>query len=257
MIWLLDADLKGYTAIHRQIEAGLVKPLVCDTFMAYQAHCRALLTKVTSDDLVICDTFSNLLETGRFDARYTDLDEKLYPDADDLWKKRNIDDPYGRSYDVAGKFSLRWLKNLQARGARIITICHEAEVRDDSVIPPMKRRGPDVNDKLVNPLIGASTDLYRLEQLTEAMTSVAEDGTVTTLANVDDRILYLRSQPHFRAKFSCDIERSPKILRGMLNPTLPKLYEHLGVRPSWITLFGPSGVGKTTLAVSDAATPTN
>lgn len=247
MIYLLDSDLKGTTSISKYIESGAVRHLVCGTYMQYQAHTKDLLSIVTPNDLVILDTMSNMLDTARGDQRYGDDPN------DDLWAKRNVDDPYGRSYDVASKFVMRRLKNLSARGARIMTICHESEVQDDTVVPARKVRGPDVNQKFVNTLVGSSSDVYRLEQLLDDMTKFNEDGTTTTIAKADDRILYLKRDPTFIAKNSCDIERSPKIMRGLLNPTLPKLYEHLGVRPPWITLFGPAGVGKTTLAVSEAA----
>lgn len=250
MVYWLDIDLKGNTSIRPQIESGLVTELRCPTFEAYQNHCRALIPRVTVEDLVIVDTVTSLLEMCRTDAALgTD------PDGD-LWAKRGKfiegDKAYLNYFRMAASLTLRWMKNLSSRGCRIIAVCHEDDILDETVVPATRRRGPMVNPAMVGLLSGSASDIYRLEALIEPMTRQnAETGEFETIAKPDDRILWLRRQPHFVAKYSCDIERSPKILQGLINPTLPKVYEHLGVRPPFMVLYGPNGCGKTTLSVSE------
>jgi hypothetical protein len=173
-----------------------------------------------------------------------------------LWEKRGRflegDKAYLNYYRMAASLVLRRLKNLSARGARIVAVCHEDEILDETTVPASKRRGPMVNPAMVGLLSGASSDIYRLEAIIDPILEMdPETGEATTVAQPNDRVLWLRRQPHFIAKYSCDIERSPKIAKGLLNPTLPKVYEHLGCRPPFMLLYGANGAGKTTLATSE------
>ena len=67
------------------------------------------------------------------------------------------------------------------------------------------------------------------------------------------RFLQLRDSEEFVAKLHVQPEYDAKVPKVLSNPTLPKLYEILGKKPAWLLLYGPPGVGKTTLACSEAA----
>ncbi len=93
--------------------------------------------------------------------------------------------------------------------------------------------------------MAASSDVFRL-RMTEEDLDVG--GKVLPAFS---RILNLRSDGEAVAKFHVPIEQSAKVPRYLPNPTLPKLYKALNKKPSWLVLYGPPGVGKTTLATSD------
>ncbi len=129
-------------------------------------------------------------------------------------------------------------------------LAHEAEKLDESTIPPTKRRGPSVNPAFLEALMASSSDVFRLRKLEEAVTG--ENGEI--LLSADTRLLELRSTDEIMAKYHVPLARVPNIKKALPNPTLPMLYAHLGKKPTWLTIYGSSGTGKSTLATSELRT---
>lgn len=242
-IFLLDADMGGTDSITSRINDESVVHLPCTTFMDFEQHAKALLGIVTPDDRVVLDTLSKLLDTTRGDMKLgTDVSA-------DLWERRSIyfsDKNYLTVYEAAGQLVMRRLKNLRARGARIVVTAHESETLDQSSVPPIKRRGPDVNPAMVGNLLASSSDVFRLWSVPEDMLNT--DGTVGVKA--ETRVLYLRRGAEHLAKFHVERAVADTIPRFILDPTYDAICAVLGKVPTWLTIYGPSGAGKTTLATS-------
>jgi hypothetical protein len=245
-IYLLDADLGGTDSIETEIEAG-VEYIPIGSFPEYEDAVRKLLPKVGPDDLVILDTISSLANTVRGDA-------KLGTDTTvDLWEKRSkytADPQYLTVYELAAQLIMRRLKNLRSRGARIITTCHEDEHRDE--ISMTKKRAPGLNEAFYKALMAATSDVFPLSVQLEDKYNNA--GEIAMKAGT--RILNLRMSEDYVTKHHVPRARSEALPKGIKDPTLPKLYEVLGKRPSWLCIYGPPGVGKSALAVSELTPPT-
>jgi Holliday junction resolvasome RuvABC ATP-dependent DNA helicase subunit len=88
--------------------------------------------------------------------------------------------------------------------------------------------------------------MFRLTILTEPITD--REGKVRVPAG--KRQLQLRITEDAVAKFQVRRELSDKIPTYIYEPTWAKLCKVLNKTPSWLTLFGLPGVGKTTLVTS-------
>lgn len=245
MIYLFDADLNGLDSIARVLQTNQVVRIPCPTFNAFENAVVALIPKVGPDDTVVIDTITSLLNTTRGDAKLgTDVSKSLY----DIGKEKYLggDKNFLTVYEFAAQITMRRLKNLRARDCRIIVTAHEAEVRDEAW-GNMKRQGPEVNPAMVGTLMAASSDVFRLEQLTAPI----PNGQGGIAVPAGQRILWLRRTDTFMAKFHVDREVADVLPGGIIDPTLPKLYEQLHKKPSWLTVYGFPGSGKTSFAVSD------
>jgi hypothetical protein len=239
--YLLDFDLNGADSIAHLIPNKVVH-MECDSFITFEGYFKELLPKVGPDDLVIMDTISKAADTTRGDM-------KLGVDPGEaLWDKRGLylggDKNYLTVYEAAGQFIMRRLRNLRARGARIITTAHEDEQDDKTTL--MKLRAPAVNEALYKSLMGSSSDVLRLRQTTEDM-----DLGGGKVLPAYSRVLELRPDGEAIIKTHVAPDRNKEMPRRILHPTLPKLYKTLGKRPTWLVLYGPPGAGKTTLATSE------
>lgn len=248
MIYLLDCDMNGLDSITAALATKKVVRIPCPTFQAFEAAVIELYKRVGPNDLVICDTITTLLNTTRGDAKLGVDPEKSLWDVGQA-KYLGGDKNYLTVYEMAMQLTMRRLKNLRARECRILVTAHCEEVKDASD-GGMKKLGPEVNPKMVGTLFGASSDLFRLEEITEPITD--NNGEVRVKAG--ERILWLRRTESFMAKFHVDRARSELIPKGITDPTLPKLYEVLGKKPSWLTIYGFPGAGKTSFAVSEIDT---
>jgi hypothetical protein len=240
--YLLDFDLNGADSIAHLIASGKVTHMECDTYIAFESYFKELLPKVGPEDLVIVDTLSKAADTTRGDM-------KLGVDPGEaLWDKRGLylggDKNYLTVYEAAGQFLMRRLRNLRARGARIITTAHEDEQFDQTTLT--KKRAPAMNDALYKSLMGSSSDVFRLRQTDEDI-----DMGNGKMLPAYSRVLDLRPDGEAVTKFHVSPERSESLPRRIVHPTLPKLYKALDKKPSWLVLYGPPGVGKTTLATSE------
>lgn len=248
LIYYYDADGNGVDSIADVLQAKPkeITHIPIRTYEEFDAHVSTIVHKVTSDDLVIVDTLNSLANTTRGDAKLgTDPTENLWARREKILGDKN----YLTVYELAGQLILRRLKNLGkcGQGARIIVTCHEAEKLDDTTVPPTKKRGPDVNPALLGALMGSSSDVFRLRSLDDPITN--DKGEI--ILPVDTRLLELRRSDEIMAKYHVPLSRVPSIKRALPNPTLPMLYKHLGKKPTWLTIYGPPGVGKSTFVTSE------
>ena len=241
----------GTESVQNLINAGLVKHTPVPTFPAFDKAVVDLLPKVSEEDVVIIDTLSTLGNTTRGDFRLGT------EESEDLWSKRNLyfggDKNFLTQYEAAEKMIMRRIKNLRARGARIVTIVHEDEQVDQ--ITMSKKRAPQLNQAFYGSLMAHSTDVFRLSMFTEDV--VGPQGDVRYAAGT--RVLYLKAAEGLDghvAKYHVPREVADTLPKGITDPTMPKLFETLGKKPGWLVIYGPPGVGKTTLACSEAQLPT-
>lgn len=244
----LDADLNGTDSIAPYIKSatnpnGKITNLACSTFEEFDKHRVELQKSIVPGDIICLDTMSTMLTTTRADRQVGNkIDEPLWEP--NKIKKYFGDKEYLAVYNMATQLTIRALKNLRARGAQIICLCHEDEVMD--AMAGMKMAGPQVNPAMVGELVAASSDVFRLVNLTAPILN--PDGS--TKVPTGERILYLRRTDAYTAKFHVARERSEKIPSGIINPTIAKLCEVLGKQPSWLTIYGHPGAGKTSLAAT-------
>lgn len=247
MIYFLDADSNGVDSISDVLtKTKEITYVPLRTYEEFDTWAASVAHKVTPNDLVILDTMNSLANTTRGDAKLgTDPSENLWAKRDKILGDKN----YLTVYELAGQLIMRRLKNLSkcGQGARIIVTCHEAEKIDDTTIPPTKKRGPDVNPALLGALMGASSDVFRLRSLDDPILN--DKGEVVLPA--ETRLLELRKSDEIMAKYHVPLSRVPQIKKALLNPTLPMLYEHLGKKPTWLTIYAPAGTGKTTFVTSE------
>lgn len=248
MIFYYAADGNGTDSLDDVLQAKTkeITHVPVSSYDEFDRHVASIVSKVTLKDLVILDTLNMLATMTRGDmALGTDPLALLWDQRHKITGNNN----HGASYEATGQMIIRRLKNLcrNGQGARIIVTCHEAEKLDESTIPPTKKRGPDVNPALLGALLGSSSDVFRLRALKENITN--DDGQVILASGT--RILELRETDEIMAKFHVPLGRVDQIKRALPNPTLPMLYEHLGKKPTWLTVYGASGSGKSTFVTSE------
>lgn len=246
MIYLLNADRGGADSVAHLIRTGKVTHLPCPTYQAYEGHCKDLLARQpTDDDLVILDTLTRLADSARGDM-------KLGADAESLWEKRNVyfsDKNYLTVYEAAGQLIMRRLRNLNNKGYRIVTICHEDEQFDQATMG--KKRAPAINEALYKSLMGSCTDCFRLSVLRED--EVNAEGAV--VASAGSRLLQTTMDDQAICKYQVEANDDGSfrtVPRLIPSPTMRRVFKVLGKKPSWLVLYGEPGAGKTTLACSEA-----
>lgn len=242
-VYRFAADSTGYDSIQSYIDDKRIINIPCPTFRAFDDAARALQDTIVPGDGVIFDTLSSLLETTRGDMM---LGENP---SESLWDQHSKffgDKQFMNTYRGAQNLTLRRIKNLVNRGAYCIVVCHQAEGKDP--MAAMRMEVPMVNPAMVDDLIAACSDVFRLAAMTENQYN--DEGKVTL--RKDDRVLYLRRTDDFTAKFHVDPSRVDisKIPNGIIAPTMTKLCDTLKKVPSCLCLYGHPGSGKTTLAAS-------
>ncbi|MDE2097401.1 MAG: hypothetical protein KGL39_09170 [Patescibacteria group bacterium] len=241
MIYRLDADTNGTLSIQQAIDQEQMVNLPCSTFEQLDRHRLWLQQNISPGDWVILDTLSTMLETTRADRVLgSNLDEPL-------WEASKVNKYFGDKealsvYRMSTQLNLRALKNLRARGARILCLCHEADIKDP--MAQMKLSGPEVNPAMVGDLIAASSCVFRLTMLTE---NRVNPQTGEVLVPEGTRVLYLRRTDSFTAKYQADPQYSDAVPRAIIAPTMQKIFDVLHSVPDWVTVYGFPGVGKTTL----------
>lgn len=242
-IYRFSADSTGVDSIQSYVDDGRIINIPCATFKEYDIAARALQDTIQPGDGVIWDTLSSLLETTRGDMMlgenssdsYWDQHEKFFGDKQTL-----------NTYRGAQNLNLRRIKNLTARGAFGIVVCHESEGKDP--MAAMKMAVPMVNPAMIDDLIAACSDVFRLVAITS---NQYDDAGKKTLSE-DDRVLYIRRTSEFTAKFHVDPAKvDPKSLpAGIVSPTMEKVQQVLKKIPMCMCVYGHPGSGKTTLAAT-------
>ena len=245
LIYYYHCDSNGTDSISDVIGHKDLHRMAVNHYEDFDRHVTSIVNKLTPKDIVIVDTLNMLASTTRTDFKLgTDPTEQL-------WGKREriiADKNYLTVYTGASQLILRHLKNCSrgGEGARIIVTCHEAERVDESTIPPTKKRAPDLNAELLGSLIGSSSDVFRLTRLDDPI--INDKGEVLLAAGT--RLLQLHATDEWMAKFQVPLSKVAGIKKMLANPTSPMLCEHLGKVPTWLTIYSPSGVGKSTFVTS-------
>lgn len=245
MNYLYSCDSNGTDSIRDVLEHKDLKRISVTHYEEFDRHVTSIVSKLTPKDTVIVDTLNMLAATTRTDFKLgTDPTEQLWGKRDRIIADKN----YLTVYTGAAQLILRHLKNCSrgGEGARIIVTCHESERIDETTVPPTKKRSPDLNAELLGSLIGSSSDVFRLTRLDEPITN--DRGEIVLAAGT--RLLQLQATEEYLAKVQVPLSKVKDIKRALANPTLPMLYEHLGKVPTWLTVYSPPGVGKSTLVTS-------
>lgn len=247
-VYRLDSDMNGVDSISDYVADGRIVNLECPSFDAFDDYCIELQNKLQPGDTIIVDTVSAILNTTRGDRQLGNTaGEKLW--RPDKLQKFFGDKEYLAVFNMAGQFVMRRLRNLRSRGARIIALTHESEAKESTVGISYKMAVPDVNPAMVGDLISASSDVFRLEALTEDVAN--NEGKI--IFPEGTRVLRLRRKEGvFTAKFHVDRARSAGIPKSLPSPTIPKLWKTLGKQSTWLTIYGHPGAGKTSLAATAA-----
>lgn len=245
MIYLYSTDGNGTDSIADVLGNKELVRVAVTRYEDFDKHVTSIVSKVTPKDTVIVDTLNMLAVTIR-----ADINLGTDPHAQ-LWEKRDkyFKDKAGFGlYTAPTAMLIRQLKNLcrGGEGAKIIVTCHESERVDETTMPPTKKRAPDLNAELLGSLIGSSSDVCRLALLDRDILN--EKGEV--LLSSGTRILQLQATDEYMAKVQVPLSKVAGIKKQLANPTYPMLCEHLGKVPTWLTVYSPSGVGKSTFATS-------
>jgi hypothetical protein len=202
-----------------------------------------LLTTIEPGDVVILDTITMFAEMIRTDLKIGSDPEKL------LWAMKDKFFDHKSTwdyYDAATNLIMRKLKNFRSRGARVIVTAHERTDEDLTATPPIKRRVPDVNQKLATSLIASSSVVGRLRVIYENEYKGEE-----LLRKKGQRVLEMGQSLEYVGKIHAPLDVAMKLKTTIDRPSLTKLYNMLGFEPSFITLYGPPGSGKSTFVLSD------
>jgi hypothetical protein len=245
MIYAFFCDGNGYDSVADIVESNKQQLSVFDVpnYEVFDLKTTDLLGRIKKGDVVILDTISSLANTTRGDLKIGNDPTQSY------WAKRDkfMGDSMNRNaYDAAGQLILRRLKDFKAVGANIIVTVHESEREDMTVVPPMKKRAPDVNAALMGNLIGSSSDVVRLYVNADPVL----DGEGKVKYPARSRMLQLGPSDEFVSKVHVPLEMSGKVPQVIKRPSYPKLCKALGKTPTWVTVYGPPGAGKTTFALS-------
>lgn len=247
VIRLYDFDLTGADSIQHLIDAGLVQRISCESFREFESRLMADLPRITPDDLTVLDTFTSAVDTTRINSKLG-----INP-AESIWEKRSLylggDKNYQTSYNYASEaimVRMRNIASLHNSKTHIIILAHEDRELDQQSLT--YKRGPQANPAAVKMLIRGSTDLMRLTVQQEDV--LDKEGNVKRPAGT--RLLHLRSTEEQIAKVHVAIALDRTLPSAIANPTMSKVRRILQKNPSILTIYGSAGVGKTTLAVSDA-----
>jgi hypothetical protein len=263
LIFHLDTDLKGLPYPYRPLaeEGKRLKTFKLATYQEYENCADALVEEIKPNDLVIVDTLSQLVEAtleylkerAMAAAGITKASEAIA-----LFEKVSA---FGRDYKDSKGLILQKIKNLSARGARIILNVHQKSAYMDadraSIVStfrgiPMdsvKVIGPSLNNQLFEQVNARATDIYRLSRFNEDVKD--DEGNVSVAYGT--RLLHLTENPGDVIKSSAPPDKLASLREGLLNPTLPKLYTLIGGKPEMMVVYSPPGVGKTTFALSSLA----
>ncbi len=244
-IHLFDADLNSADSIQHLLDGGLVEYHACRTFPGFLAAKERVRRTLEPGDQVIIDTFTSLIDLCRMNAKLG-----TERDAERDWSSRALylggDKGFLAVYNYATDMTMAHISDFRATGATVITLAHEDQEMDPLTL--VRKRGPKANAAAVDALIRKSSDVMRLT--VQQDDEKDEKGNVKVAAGT--RMLLWRNTDEMIAKVHVARHLDGALPRGARNPTLAKVREILQKTPSWLTIYGAPGAGKTTLACSDA-----
>jgi hypothetical protein len=250
MLYLLNADRAGADSVAPFIRSGKIVHLPCPTYVDFDKHIAELVNKGGNpeDDVIILDTISRLADTTRDDMTLgMEGNEQLW-DKKDLYLKNK---EYLGVYRAAGSFILRRLRNAAAVGYRIVCVAHEfAQVDEDTYT---KVKTAQVNPALYKTLIATSSDVMRLSIAREDV--VDDAGRIVVRAGA--RCLQTTSDDTAECKYQVEPDDEgnfPVVPKFIPDPNMRRVFRVLKKKPTFLTIFGAPGAGKTTLACSEAFT---
>jgi len=244
-VFLYSCDGTGNDSIADVVEEFKTDLIVkqINHYSQFDDSIRKILPKLKPEDIVVVDPLNSLTARVRgdvklgedWDVSYWDLRQKYIGDKDN-WG----------AYTAAANLVMRRLQDVRNVGAKVITITHEAEKKDDTVVPPVKKRAPDLNPELLTQIVASSSTICRLSRQYEDL--IGREGEVVLKSGA--RVLQIHPTEEAIAKYHVSLKKARDIKQFISRPSLPKLWNHLGTHPSWLTVYGAPGTGKTTFAVS-------
>lgn len=214
-----------------------------ESYEHWSEHTEEIMDNLTPNDVVILDTMTMFAEMTRTDLKIGNDPKQLN------WAMRNKFFDHKNNwdyYDAATNYIMRRLKNMKNKGARIIVTAHERTDEDLTTTPPTKRRVPDLNQKLATSLIASSSVVARLRVIYEN-----EYKGEAIKYKKGQRLLEMGQSLEFAGKIHAPIEVALGLPTTISRPSLPKLYKALGFKPTWLTVYGPPGSGKSTFSLSE------
>jgi hypothetical protein len=243
-----DCDQNGLDSVQHLLELGDVDYYLVKSFEDADEKLMRLLPKLTRNDTVVIDTINSFMSTLIANCKFgTDPTESVWDKKDAFLNDKN----YLAVYNFGTQAIMQRLKCVRNRGCPIITVAHQDEQRDP--ITNMKVMAPQANNFLYQELSKASSDVVRLYML-----EGDEYDKNGELRYADEtRFAQLRRIAGFEAytKFHvvpAQVDKVPR--RIVLRPgarNMLRLHKAYGKRPSWLTVYGPAGIGKTTFALSE------
>lgn len=216
-------------------------------FSDFDKVCSKILPLVNKGDLVIVDTLTILADNSRMEYKIGSDWKVSYWD----FKDKLLTDTYTRNvYAAVSGLIMARLRNFRNMGCRLITTAHERSGADPNIPKSSKIRLPDLNSALTSSLTGSSSVTGRL--MIEHEGRMNEDGEY--LVRKGGRVLQIGPSDDYYTKVHFDDmwedEDEPPFPTEIVRPSYPKLQKILGRQITWLTIYGPPGVGKTKFALS-------
>lgn len=239
---LVDTE-ESRQSVQDLIDARTVDWIDARRFNAVESAYRELWAKTIVADVVVVDTITTLATTTRQDLI---IDPASSGGVAPLWDNRlNLKTKIGDWGDMSDLLN-RMLRAYRELPQITVFCCHEGERTDPTATTSIEKRGPDLNAAVLRDVIAWSDAVIRVSVLGQ---TIEVDGETY---GPETRCLRLKPSASAMAKTRAALGRPyPEILfvRETDN-ALRKLEAALGYLPKKITLYGPSGAGKTTTATS-------
>lgn len=266
MIYRVNTDLNGNEAIQHLIDAKLVTDIECRTYREYDKAVQALASKVQPDDTVIVDTINRAAEQFLY-TQFVGNRLKPGQSPSDLTEVTNP----SNTLTIYGQIPFYVIEQLRGLPCQLIMLSQEADkffnaetgrlVKWDKesatgalpdTLPPeglVQGAAARLSAAALRIVGDMTSDIFGIHRLMADTPGIGDDGKEyrfkrgTRVLNVSDTVAIL-------AKVHVSVEKYRQLRDNLYNPTLPKLYKMLGVKPKVLLIYGPNGTGKTTFACS-------